>query len=264
MNFHPGFLDRCKSLVFPEHKRIKSIRLYNMKKIFVFFLFFTGLSAEAQSGAGVSDHEPASTDSAAHLYFATLGSASAIYNGKLFYSYPGVIGDPFYPSGGWRKGSLLYDGSWYHDMPMMYDIVKDQVVSRHPNTISICLVSERVAKFYYDGQTFVRVITDRDKVLKTGFYQQLIGGKVTIIVARQKKIEEKIVDISLERRFVSVNTYYAFKDGQYYPVTRQKSLLDLLKDKRQSILKHLKKEKLKYRHDPEKTILAIAEFYNQF
>ena len=80
----------------------------------------------------------------------------------------------------------------------------------------------------------------------------------------QKKIEEKIVDMTVERKFVSFNTYYVLKDGNYYLVNKQKSLLNLLKDKRQNIPKHLKKEKLKYKHDPEKTIIAIAEFYNQY
>jgi hypothetical protein len=222
------------------------------------------LYAEAQSPENISGNISVSSDSSANLYFAALGSATAIYNGKVFYGYPGIGGDAFYPSRGWRKGSLVYDGTRYHDIQIAYDIYKDQVLTRHPNTISICLVSERVEKFYFDGQAFVRLKPDKDKVLKEGFYQQLTEGKLTIVVARQKKLQEKIEDLALERKFVSVNFYYALIGGHYYHVNRRKSLLNLLKDKRQNILKHLKKEQLKYKHDPEKTIMAIAEFYNQF
>jgi len=234
-----------------------------MKKILVFFLLFSVLFAEAQLPVSVDRNESPAIDSAANLYFAARGQASVIYSGRIFYGYPGIIGDAFYPSGGWQKGSLIYDGSRYHNIAMMYDIHKGQVVIRHPNKISICLFSERVQKFYYDGKIFVRLKPDAGNVLNPGFYQQLSEGRITVIVAREKKIEEKIVDLSLERRFISFNTYYALKEGNYYLIKKQKTLIALLKDQKQNILKHLKKEKLKYKHDPEKTITAIAEFYNQ-
>lgn len=234
-----------------------------MKKVFGFFFFFPVLFATAQSPVSISGNDSAASDSVANLYFAARGMSSAIYNGKVFYGYPGVKGEAFYPSGGWKKGSVLYDGFWHHDIFLQYDIHKDQVIIRHPNSMSICLFSERVEKFYYGEYTFVRLDPGKDNVVKAGFYQQLSKGKVTIIVARQKKIEENIVDLSIERKFVSGNTYYALKDGHYYPVNNRKSLLKLLKDKRQSILKQLKKEKLKYKHDAEKTIISMTEFYNQ-
>ena len=116
--------------------------------------------------------------------------------------------------------------------------------------------------FYFDGQIFVRLDPGPGNGLNPGFYQQLSAGKITIIVAREKKIEEKIVDLTLERRFISFNTYYALKDGSYYLIKKQKTLLTLLKDQKQNVLKHLKKEKLKYKREVEKTIVAMAEFYN--
>lgn len=234
-----------------------------MKKILGLFLFFPVLFAAAQSPVSMSGKESPPLDSAASLYFAARGQASAIYNGRVFYGYPGISGDAFYPSRDWQRGSLLYDGSWYNDILLMYDIHRGQVLIRHPNTMSICLFNERVQKFSYDGRTFVRLNPDKDNILKSGFYQRLSEGKITIIVARQKSIEEKIVDLTFERKFISSNTYYALKDGNYYLINKQKTLLTLLKDKKQIILKHLKKEKLKYKHDTEKTIVTIAELYNQ-
>ena len=135
-----------------------SIQLYDMKKIFVFFLFFPVLYAEAQSPVSMGDNESPQQTVRPIYILLPWDSASAIYNGKLFYSYPGLIGDAFYPSGGWRKGSLLYDGSWYHDIPMMYDIYQgpggESVI---PILFQFACISERVQKFYYDGQTFVRL-----------------------------------------------------------------------------------------------------------
>jgi hypothetical protein len=197
-----------------------------MKKVFVFFILFPVLFSEAQFPVSMGGNQSPALDSAANLYFTSRGQSSVIYNGRIFYGYPGIIGDAFYPSDGWQKGSLLYDGTWYHTISMRFDIHKGQLVVRHPNNISICLVNERVQKFFYDGQIFVRLNPDPDNVLNTGFY-------------------------------------HALKDGKYYLVKKQKTLLNLLKDQKQNVIKHLKKENLKYKHDPEKTIMAIADYYNQ-
>jgi hypothetical protein len=234
-----------------------------MKKAVWFFLFFPVFFSRSQLASNTGSKPSIALDSAANLYFESRGKELEIYNGRVFYGYPGIDGFAFYPVKEWQKGSILYDGTLYHDVFILYDIYKDQVIIRHPNTVPVYLFSERVQKFYFDGQTFARLHPDKDNVLKDGFYQVLAEGKVSVVVMRQKKIDEKIVDLTLERKFISSNLYYASKDGNYYLINKQKILLNLLKDKRQNILKHLKKQKLKYRQDAEKTIVAIAEFYNQ-
>ena len=30
----------------------------------------------------------------------------------------------------WQNGSILYDGTWYHNISLMYDIYKDEVLIR--------------------------------------------------------------------------------------------------------------------------------------
>ena len=59
-------------------------------------------------------------------------------------------------------------------------------------------------------------------LLKTGFYQQLSMGKVTILAFVSKMIEENIENLRVERNFVPVNFYYALKDGNYYPINKAK------------------------------------------
>ena len=184
-----------------------------MKKVSCFFLFFPVLYTQAQPTAEISSNSSIALDSVANLYFEGRGRMLEIYSGRVFYGYIGIDGYAFYSSKDWQKGSLLYDGTWYHNILMMYDIYKDQVLIRHPSTIPIYLFNERVERFSYDGLSFVRLKSDKDNVIKEGFYQLLTEGKVTIIVSRQKKIDEKIIDLALERKFVSSNTYYALKDG---------------------------------------------------
>jgi hypothetical protein len=169
----------------------------------------------------------------------------------------------FFPVSGWQKGSVLFDGIWYHDLSMMYDIYMDEVVILHPSSTPVRLISERVQQFRFMDLYFERLGTANSPQLKTGFYQRMVDGPVTIYVKRTKKIEENIVDLSIERKFIPADHFFALKDGMYTAIYKQKGLLELMKDKRQGVVHHLKQQNLKFKRNREKAIFEMAKFYNQ-
>ena len=234
-----------------------------MKKLTGILFLFSFLYSAGQPPESADSKLSEASENAASLYFARQGETLSIHNGRIFYGYPGILGYAFYPEPVMQKGSLLYDGTWYHDISLIYDICKDEIVTRHPNSALVRLFSERVLQFYFQGQTFVRLNHDTDNVVKNGIYQRLVEGNVTIFARRQKKIEEQIKDDKLERKFIFSSQYYVLKDGRYHVINKQKSLLDLLKDGRQIIVQYLKTHQLRYKTDKEKTIIQIAGFYNQ-
>jgi hypothetical protein len=133
----------------------------------------------------------------------------------------------------------------------------------HPNNTPVRLFSDRVQEFYFQGQNFVRLSQDKDNTIKSGFYQRLAEGNATIFARRYKEKQENIVELAIERRFVGFSDYYILKDGNYHAIVKKRSLLNLLKDKKQGIVQHLSQKKLRYKDDVEKSILQIVEFYNQ-
>ena len=203
------------------------------------------------------------TDSARNLYFNTLEETLPIHNGRVFYGYPGILEHAFYPSNGWQTGAVLFDGIWYTKLNMMYDSFLDELVILHTTSTPVRLISERVQEFKFMNLHFVRLQADKDNVIKTGFYQRVVDGPVTIWSKRSKKIEENIVDLAIERKFIVTDQYYAFKDGSYTPIHKQKQLLELMKDKRNAVVQHLKQQRLKFRKAKEESIVTMAEFYNQ-
>lgn len=232
-----------------------------MKKLTVFLCLLSFFYAGGQNLQAPA--EKAGTDSALNLYFNSLEETLPIHNGRVFYGYPGILEHAFFPSTGWQKGSVLFDGIWYHDITLMYDISQDEVIVLHPSSTPVRLISERVQEFKFNGLNFVRLYPDKDNVIKTGFYQRIVDGPVSILSKRSKKIEENIVDLAIERKFVSGNQFFALRDGIYTPIDKQKPLLELMKDKRQAVVQHLKQQKLKFRKEKEKAIIQMAEFYNQ-
>lgn len=234
-----------------------------MKEIALLLFLFSFFRTAGQSLNLPGTASSVVQDSAANLYYASQDRSLAIHNGRIFYGYPSILEYAFYPENGWQTGSILYDGTWYHNIPLMFDAYKEEVVVLHPSNVFIRLYSERVQEFNFRDLHFVRLLTDSNQVLKPGFYQQLSAGNVSIFVRRSKKIEEKIEGLAIERKFIPFDQYFALKDGNYRRINSKKSLLSLVKDRRQSVVKNLRKKGLRFQRDKEKAIVETAEFYNQ-
>lgn len=187
-----------------------------------------------------------------------------IYNGRLFYGYARITnGIPYFKKLGWQTGSLRYEGYWYSNVSMIYDAVAEQLVVRHPRYLSIALFGERIQEFEIEGERFVRLYPDADQVIKEGFYRVLVSGDVTIYERHLKQIKEEIKGDELERNIETINRFFAFRDGKYYAVNKQQSLLNLLKDKRQAVQQYLRSQNVKFKKDPERAVTLMASFYNQ-
>lgn len=228
---------------------------------YLFTLSFSFAGAQSLDTAHAKSQNP--SDSIDSLGVVTQSETPAIYNGRVFYGYPLINGHAFFSTNTWQKGSVLLDGIWYHDINMMYDINQQILNVQHPTLIPIQLFSERVKQFNVGDQIFIRLTADKDNVIKSGFYHQLVKGNVTIFASRVKRIEETMANMTLEKSFLQINFYYVLKDGKYYPIKKQNSLLDLLRDSKQAIIRHLKQQDLRFKDNKEKAIIQMAEFYNQ-
>ena len=185
-----------------------------------------------------------------------------IYSGRLFYAYPASIeGDAFYLSKEWMPGSIRYDGVWYEDMTMMYDLVKDAVIVRHSNGVPISINNDRVSQFKIAGIQFVRL--ESGKGIKPGFYEVLVTGEMTLFVKRIKIIEERIVGNELERKFAAFNQYYILKDGQFTSLKKPKSLIAMLGEKKHKVNQYMNGQQVSYKKEPERAMVLITDYYNQ-
>jgi len=200
-------------------------------------------------------------------YNSQRGAESAIYNGKLFYSYSSDIeGIPYFQSANWQKGTVVYENIIYEDILMKYDLVKSQLIVTPNETggMHISLYSPRIQEFGFSGFHFIYFNKKKDNSsLPEGFYQLLVKGTITVFANTKKIISEKIVGNTLDKKFEEIVSYYLLKKGQYYHINSQNDLLNALEEHRKEIKVLLKTMKLKYRKDPLRIIIASVELYNQ-
>lgn len=222
---------------------------------------------QAQQYAADSVVTNSSIDYAKHLYFTQRGEEASIYKGVHHIGYPvSIEGNAYFQSADWQTGSVLYDHILYENIEMRYDLYKDQLIvtPQEQGRMFISLFSPRVTKFSFSGFNFIRIGNSDEKTSPApGFYLQLASGKLTMLAKKSKVISERIEGRTFLQKFDETVKYYLLKDSVYYPIKNKKDMLAAVKDKKKEVQQFLSKNKLNYRKGREKTLVAVAEFYNQ-
>ena len=233
----------------------------------VSFFLLVAQTLQAQEYPADSAFTGSSLKYATYVYHTQRGEESAIFNGIIHEEYSASIGGhAYFQSPDWQKGSVMYGNILYEDLEMKYDLFKDQLIvtPHNPGAIAITLFNPRVEQFSFSTFKFIRI----DKIgknasLSPGFYQQLILGKLSVVLKRTKTISEKIIGTTFTQKFEETAKYYLLKEGIYYPVKTMKDILAVVKDQKKEVRQFLADKKLKYRKNSGGTIIAISEFYNQ-
>ena len=206
----------------------------------------------------------------ADAYNNAIGQQSRLYNGPEYSPYnPTIKGNAYFTDiNTFATGTVTYDGIFYKNVAMMYDLYRDVVAVRLYNGFSIfTLLNERVQSFDLLSHHFIYIKADSlsAKVgLNTGIYDQLYNSDLEVLVKRSKTLQSTSGTSSLETYFTTPSLYfYLKKGGSYYSVNGQNVLLNILKDRKKELQQYIKTNKIKFRKTPEEAIIAIATEYDR-
>jgi hypothetical protein len=200
------------------------------------------------------------------LYYMALGEQAPIYNGTEYIEYAFTLeeGHPFFKSSAFTNGDIYFDGMLFLGVPMLYDLIKDQVVIRNfHNLYKINLPADKIQQFILSEHVFVRIVRNNFNGMNTGFYEQLYKGKIGLFAKREKEIVEKRGTQQIDNVVISTNAYYVMKKDIYYKFKNERSLLKILNDKKKEIQQYLKKNRVRYKDDPERSMIMVIEYYNR-
>jgi hypothetical protein len=188
-------------------------------------------------------------------YFDFTGSQSLIYTGAAFTSYdPSIITHPYFTKDSLTKGAVRYDGVWYEDIPLLYDIFNDRLIVCNTNGNYLCPSPEKIERFLLDGHTFIQT--------PKGYYDLLTTGKLTIEAKRQKVVEEFNSTVEVKRTTVERNYFFAVLGGKYTLLNNIRSLIDLMGEKKETVRQYLRQQGIDTRKDKELALIKAADYYN--
>lgn len=200
------------------------------------------------------------------FYHKAIGGQSALYNGRKYQAPEHTLEQhPFFSSPDWIMGSVNYDGETFDDIPLMYDLYNQVVVTEHrPSGHPTQLVSEKLQQFSLAGHTFAIIENESvgNSLPRSGFYDVLYPGETKVIAERRKLLREDVTATSIERTFDEKNRYYIFTNGVFFPVRSKASVLKVLGDKKQLLKKYLKQRRMPFSKNRELLLRTLAEYYD--
>lgn len=201
------------------------------------------------------------------LYRAATKDAQNLYNGRQYHIYDAREEEhQFFFDRKFEKGAVFYDGQRYDSIPMMYDIVRDELVIRHANGFeTILLQSARVGFFTVHNHTYLQLKSGNEigTGMKTGFYDLVYDGKSKTLVRRTKQRQEKINERKVIALFPQKNFFYVYANGKYNDVHSRKAVLSLFPERKSELRKALREQNIKFRKDRERAIVTMVARYDE-
>jgi hypothetical protein len=164
-----------------------------------------------------------------------------------------IEGDPYYFSRKFENGTLTINGITYPDVPLLYDVYRDQVVTFHPVfNQKILIKPEKIGGFRLADGTRFRYIPGNEDHLRNGngIYEVLGEGEYWALAKRYKATKAKREISKYDAIYMEKTDFYLLKDGRFLPVSNQSSVLSILGLKKKTVRKELKVRGLNFRQDP--------------
>jgi hypothetical protein len=198
------------------------------------------------------------------LFYNSVNDNAALYNGfEYIVNDPRIKGDPFFLSTDLQAGDIMYSGTLYTNVPLLFDLTTGNVVVReYGQGILMNLLNQKLSWFTLGGRYFEHIVPDSaNKVITNGLYERLYNGAITLYIKREKIIKED--QNTFEKSYEEKSRYFLLKNHVYHAVSDKGSFLDVLNDKKKELTKYLRQENIKYKKDPGYAMAKMAEYYDK-
>ena len=198
-------------------------------------------------------------------YFNTvIANESEIYNGAVYEFYPPANKGSFYfqDKNHCVPGLIRYNGNWYKNILLLYDIYNDIMVSTLDNNLFI-LNTEKIADVYLLNHHFIHINGQSKDNLTPGFYDVIYNGRSQVLIKRIKIINDHVTGSQeAETFYEDRSNAYVKKGNKYYLVDSRSSFLDTFKDKKKDLNRYMSDNKIDYKKDKEDAVAKLAAYYD--
>lgn len=231
------------------------------------FIYLCGLNSYAQERLNPDSAASPSENYAISYFNRVIGQQSTLYNGSEYerYLYHIKSTPNFIDAESWQQGSVRFNGYTYTNVPLKYDLFKNELVSRLYNNVSEYVFdSEHVRNFEIAGHRFKYISADTTtNCPASGFYEVLSTGRAEALARYVKTLQNAYDNNTIEPYFTKASVAYFVKKGKdFISVNSERSLLNALKDHKKELQQYIKSNNIKFRKQPAQAMALITTYYN--
>jgi hypothetical protein len=189
----------------------------------------------------------------------------SLLNGRIWRNqYSKAIGDQFFLTNTFLKGSVTSNGRRFDNLDLKYDITNDELVLRIESYPVIIMNKELVDSFnlFFENRIYhiINAGTDTSNVLR-GYANVLYDGPSTLYVKYTKKIHPLAVDGRYDL-FYQEHSVYLRKGTEILPIAGKRKFLNLLEDKKKEIRYYRRSSRLKLMKKDPDTFVPVLRYYD--
>jgi hypothetical protein len=172
---------------------------------------------------------------------------------------------PFYRDIDWQEGNVFYNGEYYDDITLLYDITSDNIIIEHfYNGQEVSLIKAKVERFKIGPDRFVHLngASLLPGLPDAGFYHVVYDGPSRVLARHVKAIEEKIDNSTVEIHFPEKSRFFVLKDGVYHKVSRRTEFLKLFPDKKSDLKSFASSQQIKVTKANPLPLARLAQYYD--
>jgi hypothetical protein len=188
-----------------------------------------------------------------------------LYTGKEFIKYSvNIKGHPFFETDQMQNGTVFYDGTLYENVPLLYDIVSQEIViNRYNNDERMKLLNEKIKYFTFDGYRFENIfsVEGKDENVSSTIYEIMSEGRAGVLAKRIKRIKNGL-KAEDPTSFVEEDELYIRNGKNLYAIDNKNSILQAFSDKKDFVKIFIRKNKFRFKKNIEKELIMTAEYYS--
>lgn len=149
---------------------------------------------------------------------------TSLFNGLEYIELYRTINErhKFFNSSEFITGSIIYDGQFYDQVPLKYDLNVDELlfnVGYNYSYPTLILFKSKIQSFSLEGSEFVQINNSSSETQMTGFYEVLmVREPITLLKKNNKKRFKRIKGRTVYYEFDYENSYFVKYQNNYYEI----------------------------------------------
>ena len=191
---------------------------------------------------------------------------TGLYNGTeftdLFLNTDGTF--RYYQDYDYTKGSVTYNGQYYVNVLLKYDLLRDNLLTRSDDNLSIFNVKFIPAfldSFSIHNHKFVRLPNVDLGLGGNGFYEAAyLGNDLELYIKHTKKMKDRALRNGIQYRFSEANYYVLKYNGKYAILGSPRDIRQLLPEKAGEIREFYKSYKAIRKSNPDLFMTKLVTY----
>ncbi len=166
---------------------------------------------------------------------------TGLFNGTKYIELFRTINEKhkFFKTSEFQQGSIVYDGQFYDQIPLKYDLHTDELllnIGYNYQYPTLILFKSKVEQFTIGNSHFVQIVNTTEKSKVKGFYEVLFeGDSLTLLKKNKKKGFKRIKGSTVYYEFIPEDSYLVKNNGEFHHIENKQDIVRIWPSKREFI-----------------------------